>query len=91
MPEVHFQIRWPDGRTEDAYSPSTVILDHLEAGARYPLADFVARSEVALFAASERVRQRHGFVCTRALSQLDRLRKTAARQPDGLVEVVSMT
>lgn len=91
MPEVRFQIRWPDGKCELGYSPSTVIFEYLDAGKAYPLAEFVALSEAALLAASERVRQIHGVPCNRALAQLQSLQTTAEHQPEGLVDVVSMT
>jgi uncharacterized repeat protein (TIGR04042 family) len=63
MPEVIFHIRWPDGTEERCYSPSTIIHDHLTAGASYPLPDFVARARAGLNAASGRVAARYGFAC----------------------------
>jgi uncharacterized repeat protein (TIGR04042 family) len=53
-----------------------------EPGCAYPLADFLARSEEGLNRASERVRQVHGFACSRAHHQLLSLRETAARYTD---------
>ena len=91
MPEVRFVIRWPDRREERCYSPSTVVHEYLRAGERYPLADFLARSERALERASERVRARYGHACTSAQAQLESLRRTAAGRPDGDVHVLSMT
>ncbi len=35
MPEMRFQIRWPDGADETCYSPSLVIKDHLAVGVSY--------------------------------------------------------
>jgi len=70
MPEVHFRVRWPGGEEETCYSPSTVILEHLEAGATYAVPDFVSRATVALELASERVRARYGYACSSALDQL---------------------
>jgi len=32
MPEMQFQIRWPDGSETFCYSPSLVIKDYLKLG-----------------------------------------------------------
>jgi uncharacterized repeat protein (TIGR04042 family) len=78
MPEVRFSVRWPDDSVSDCYSPSTVILDYLEAGARYRLSDFVDRSRTALNLASERVRLKYGYACSSAMDQLQRIETAAA-------------
>ena len=77
MPEMHFHIRWPDGRREACYSPSLVVKEHMSVGESYPLDDFVARSRAALTIASERVRARYGFPCSLALGQLARIEASA--------------
>jgi len=46
MPEVHFEVRWPSGATRRYYSPSTIVHEHLKAGASYELQDFVARTVI---------------------------------------------
>jgi uncharacterized repeat protein (TIGR04042 family) len=79
MPEMLFHIRWPDGATEQCYSPSLVIKDHLEPGASYDLAEFMQRSRLALTIASDRVREKYGFACSRAMAQLARLEAGAGR------------
>lgn len=79
MPEMLFHIRWPDGAAEQCYSPSLVIKDHLEVGATYDLAEFMRRSRIALITASDRVREKYGFACSRAMAQLARLEATAGR------------
>ena len=78
MPEMYFQVRWPDGRTQRCYSPSTVVEDFFAAGVSYPLLDFVERSRQALTIASERVRARYGFACSSAADQLTEIEATAA-------------
>jgi len=78
MPEMRFHIRWPDGTVEDCYSPSLVIKDYFAVGAEYPVADFLARSRIALCIASDRVMAKYGRPCRRALAQLERI-ETAAR------------
>lgn len=77
MPEVLFTIRWPDGAEEACYSPSTVIAEHLAAGAGYPLPEFLDRVRAGLDAASERVRARYGHPCSRALGELARIEARA--------------
>lgn len=79
MPEMRFLIRWPDGQQESCYSPSLVIKDVFAVGASYPLDTFVATARDALTIASERVRARYGFPCSRALGQLARIESAAAR------------
>ena len=93
MPEVYFRVSWPDGREESCYSPSTVVLQHLTAGHSYPLADFLARSRLALTQASERVAAKYGYRCTSAEEQLARLEEAAAAyadRADAQVKVLSL-
>ncbi|WP_159796271.1 MSMEG_0570 family nitrogen starvation response protein [Puerhibacterium puerhi] len=91
MPEMTFEVRWPDGTDTVCYSPSLVMWDHLEVGARYPVSDFVERSARALGQASERVRARYGVACTSAMAQEAEIREVAARYADdGEVQVLRM-
>jgi uncharacterized repeat protein (TIGR04042 family) len=78
MPEMRFHIRWPDGSRESCYSPSLVIKDYFTPGQHYPVEDFVARSRTALTIASDRVREKYGMACSRAMAQLARI-ETASR------------
>jgi uncharacterized repeat protein (TIGR04042 family) len=92
MPEMLFHIRWSDGTTEQCYSPSLVIKDHLEVGATYDLAEFMRRSRTALTIASARVHEKYGFACSRAMAQLARLEAAKRRfdqSPDARVTVTS--
>ncbi len=90
MPEMSFDIRWPDGSTEQCYSPSLVIRDHLAVGETYDVAEFMRRSRIALTIASDRVREKYGFACSRAMGQLARLEAAAGRfAADGGVTVTS--
>ncbi|MGG6293957.1 MSMEG_0570 family nitrogen starvation response protein [Leptolyngbya sp. AN02str] len=77
MPEIRFQIQWPDGKQEICYSPSLVVQDYFEPGVEYDLDDFVARSRTALNIASDRVLAKYGMPCGRALGQLDHIECTA--------------
>jgi uncharacterized repeat protein (TIGR04042 family) len=79
MPEMLFHIRWPDGANEQCYSPSLVIKDHLTVGASYEVAEFMQRCRTALTIASDRVRDKYGFACSRAMAQLARLEAAAER------------
>jgi uncharacterized repeat protein (TIGR04042 family) len=90
MPAVNFRIRWPNGKEAAGYSPSTVIYEHLQEGASYPLADFLQRIEGGLNNASERVKQVKGFYCSSAMDTLGSLKGQAHGLEGGQVEVLSM-
>jgi uncharacterized repeat protein (TIGR04042 family) len=83
MPEMHFRVRWPDHSRSDCYSPSSTIREAFEAGQRYPLEEFVARSRAALEYASARVAQKYGFGCGQALAQIRAIEQRAQQYPDG--------
>jgi uncharacterized repeat protein (TIGR04042 family) len=79
MPEMIFHIAWPDGSTEPCYSPSLVIKEYLAIGETYKVAEFLQRSRTALTIASDRVKEKYGFSCSRAMGQLARLESGAKR------------
>lgn len=79
MPEMIFHISWPDGSTEQCYSPSLVIKEFLSIGETYAVPEFLQRSRTALTIASDRVREKYGFACSRAMGQLARLENGAKR------------
>jgi len=92
MPEMRFTIRWPDGLSESCYSPSLVIKDFFAPGQHYALDDFLARSRTALMIASDRVKEKYGMACSRAMGQLARIEgagRAFADTPDAKVFVVS--
>jgi uncharacterized repeat protein (TIGR04042 family) len=90
MPEMRFQIRWPDGQVDSCYSPSLVVREHLAVGASYPVPEFVARVGTALNIASERVRAKYGFACSMALDQLAVIESVASTcAPDQQVQVLA--
>ena len=95
MPEMLFHIAWPDGSTEQCYSPSLVIKDHLAVGASYDVAEFMQRARTALTIASDRVQEKYGFACSRAMGQLARLEAAAERfratPQDAVTGVVTVT
>ena len=75
MPEVRFRLEWPDGKSSTLYSPSTVILDYFRPGDSLLVAELEERGVQALRAASERVRARYGFACTRTDEEESQLRQ----------------
>ena len=79
MPEVRFQLEWPDGQSSTLYSPSTVILDYFRPGDSLLVSELEERGVQGLRAASERVRARYGFACTRADEEESQLRQWVAR------------
>jgi len=95
MPAVNFKVRWPNGKEAAGYSPSTIIYEHLQEGASYPLPDFLKRLDSALNEASERVKQVKGFYCSSAMDTLSSLKGQASvldalHYDTGQVEVLSM-
>lgn len=82
MPEMRFDIRWPDGARESCYSPSLVIKEYLAPGESYLLGDFLARSRTALGIASDRVQAKYGRPCALALAQLARIESGCRRFGD---------
>ncbi len=88
MPEVLLTLDWPDGQSSQLYSPSTVILSHLRPGESLTVAELGSRARAALAAASERVRARYGFACTRTDEEQRRLEPWLARfEADQVVQI----
>ncbi len=88
MPEMRFDIVWPDGTPARCYSPSLVVKEHLSPGTAYPLNEFVARAAAALDIASDRVRVKFGMPCSRAIAQKAAIERQAAGfAPDSTVLV----
>ncbi|WP_423414229.1 MSMEG_0569 family flavin-dependent oxidoreductase [Hyphomicrobium sp. B1] len=73
MPETSFTLRWPDGSTENCYSPSSIVSELLTPGASYPLQEFLLRARIAMERASSRVMRKYGYACAAAMGQLDRI------------------
>ncbi len=90
MPETTFAVRWPDGAQQTYWSPSLVVHELLEPGASYEVGELVRRTVAAMDEASDRVRARFGFPCTRAGATRAQVREHAARYPlDGTATVVA--
>ncbi|NJR40311.1 MAG: MSMEG_0570 family nitrogen starvation response protein [Leptolyngbyaceae cyanobacterium CSU_1_4] len=78
MPEIHFQIQWPDGQPETCYSPSLIVKEYFMPNREYELEDFVVRSRTALNIASDRVLEKYGMPCGRALGQIRQIETAAS-------------
>ena len=91
MPEMTFDVQWPDGRVQRCYSPSLVMHDYLNTGADYTVAEFVDRSAQALHVASERVRAKFGFACSSAAWTSQEIGLAAAEfASSAIIRVVAM-
>lgn len=77
MPEVFYDVCWPNGQTEKCYSPSSVIKDFIKENEIYPLPEFLELAAEALNEASERVRAKYGYACSSAMDQLRHFRAKA--------------
>lgn len=91
MPEIRFQVEWPDGAQELCYSPSLVVKDYFQPEQIYALEEFVDRSRTALQIASDRVQAKYGMPCSLALGQLRQIEARAARYgslPDAKVRLI---
>jgi uncharacterized repeat protein (TIGR04042 family) len=78
MPEVMLQLHWPDGQASRLYSPSTVVYEFLKPGESLSIAELEQRGLAALREASERVRARYGFACTRTDEEASKLKQRLA-------------
>jgi uncharacterized repeat protein (TIGR04042 family) len=91
MPEMTFDVQWPDGRVQRCYSPSLVMHDYLSANTDYTVADFLDRSSHALHEASERVRAKFGFACSSAAWTEEEISSTATEFPsNATIRIVGM-
>jgi uncharacterized repeat protein (TIGR04042 family) len=88
VPETYFRVTWPDGSTQRCYSPSLVVEEFLEAGQAYSVGEFLDRSTRALGIASDRVREKYGFACSRAAAQVAEIRNKAEIHGDSSAEVI---
>ena len=82
MPEVHFQVQWPDGEITRCYSPSTIVLEYFQEGLHLTVGELSKRSVEALDHASRRVEAKFGYRCTSAAAQRDVILSTAKRFRD---------
>lgn len=91
MPEIEFEVRWPDGRSQRCVSPSRAIERAIVTGARYPVAEFLRRVRDAFEVGAQRLRAIRGFGCAAATQLVDELQRTTESFGDGeLVAVERM-
>lgn len=79
MPEIRFQVQWPDGSQESCYSPSLIVKEYFAPDSSYDLNDFLDRSRTALRIASDRVQAKYGRPCGLALGQLQEIEMKAVQ------------
>ena len=79
MPEVLLELHWPDGEASRFYSPSTIVYEFLKPGETLSIAELEQKGLAALRKASERVRARYGFACTRTDEEASKLQQRLAR------------
>ncbi|GAA4552313.1 MSMEG_0570 family nitrogen starvation response protein [Pseudonocardia xishanensis] len=82
VPEVLFDVRWPDGSTQSFYSPSLIVEDYFRAGRTYPVAEFVDTSRTCMRIADQRVRRKYGFGCAESVATMAGIERAAARFAD---------
>jgi len=91
MPEIYFQLQWPDGEIMRCYSPSTIVGEYFEAGTTLTVDELMSKSSEALGKASDRVQAKFGFKCTSAAAQLEAILSLARRfQADQPVRILSV-
>ena len=70
MPQINFQILWPDGTEQICYSPSLIVKEYFQPNAEYELDEFVESARLSLNIASDRVKAKYGRPCGLAIGQL---------------------
>src|SRR5579862_6437373 len=92
MPAMTYNIRWPDGLESNCYSPSSIVREYLQVGMSYRVEEFLQRIRAATEIASERVRAKFGYACSRARDQLRQIEERAARfAADTVLEVTVLS
>ena len=93
MPEVWFEVEWPDGSCNVCYSPSTVVERYLAKGQRYSLRAFLEAARPAFEEASRRVEAKFGYRCSSAddqLRQIEAIAKGLGLETSGEVTILYM-
>jgi len=94
MPEMTFRILWPDASESNNYSPSLVIADYFAPGEDISLAEFLTKIRAAMTIASDRVKAKYGFSCSRAQATLAAIESRAASftaQPDARIKILEFS
>jgi uncharacterized repeat protein (TIGR04042 family) len=91
MPEMLFDVLWPDDSLDRCYSPSRVIQKHVRADASYAVDDLIGRLRNGLLEAGDRMSERVGHDCSGARDQLALLESKSTRfAPDQQVRVLGL-
>ena len=69
MPEMHFDVRWPDGGETRCYSPSLIVRETCRSGSTTRCPSSCPQPHDVNIG-SERVRAKYGYACSAALDQL---------------------
>jgi len=77
MPEMYFRVKWPNSVETDHYSPSMVIKDYFTLDQELEVSEFLDRIRTALKIASDRVKAKYGFACSRASASLAEIESAA--------------
>jgi uncharacterized repeat protein (TIGR04042 family) len=94
MPEMFFRIRWPDATETDNYSPSLIIKDYFTQGDELALPEFLEKIRTALAIASDRVKAKYGYPCSRAHATLAAIERHAApllAHPDARIKILEFS
>jgi uncharacterized repeat protein (TIGR04042 family) len=94
MPEMYFRLRWPNSEVTNHYSPSLVIKEYVAPGQELELTELLERMKTALTIASDRVKAKYGFACSRAhgsLAEIEREATTFLSQRDARVIVLEFS
>ena len=78
MPQINFQISWPDGTEQTCYSPSLIVKEYFAPDVEYKLDEFVESARTALNIASDRVKAKYGRPCGLAIGQLQDIEARAS-------------
>jgi uncharacterized repeat protein (TIGR04042 family) len=95
MPETFVRIKWPGGREETVYSPSSIIGTYFESATELSLSEFETRCGQALDHASQRVRETYGYACSSAMAEKHRIlsvvKQLQATHPDQPVQILTIS
>ncbi len=94
MPEMFFRIRWPDASESNNYSPSLVVKDYFAPGDELDLAEFLLKIRSAMTIASDRVKAKYGFPCSRAHGTLAAIENRAnpfLAQPNARIRILEFS
>ena len=73
MPVTYVYIEWPDHKTDQVYSPSSIIKKYFSSGEELTIENFLTACTEGLEKASERVQQKFGYACTSAMAETQRI------------------